>query len=116
MFNYVKEPKRVRVGQFNSAVIEALRAEGKVVRIRHHRNRRLVWVDHSVGLKMQVWDLDPKGGKTIVEILNPDGTGTIGVSKCYHRDIYSKKIGVKLALDKALGLKAIALGEQSEAK
>lgn len=112
MVDYVKELKRVRVGQFNSAVIEALRAEGKVVRIRHQRNHRMVWVDYSDGIKMRVNDLDPRGGKTVVEVISPDGTGTIGVAKCYHKDAYSKKIGVKLALDKALGVKSLASGSE----
>ncbi len=46
--------------------------------------------------------ISPKGGMTIVEITSPKGETSLFKIKCSFSDVFDKKVGVKLALDKYL--------------
>lgn len=47
-------------------------------------------------------DRHPKGGETIVQISLPDGRYLEGVAKCSLSDSYNRKVGVNIALGRAL--------------
>ncbi len=46
--------------------------------------------------------MDEKGGKTEITITFPDGSETIGVAECSKEDAFNRKLGVKIALGRAL--------------
>jgi len=46
--------------------------------------------------------VDPCGGKTIVEILNPDGKELRGEAVCSIKDNWNRKRGITIALARAL--------------
>lgn len=53
--------------------------------------------------RLAAWDILPRGGSTICRIKNASGnTIGIGVAKCSASDNFCKKIGRKIALDRAL--------------
>lgn len=72
--------------------VHELRKSGYKVRVLHYRN----------GKSMCFWEDDPKGGETVVQITTPDGRELEGCAKCSDKDLYNKKIGVKVAIGRAL--------------
>ena len=71
-------------------MIEYLRKNGFKIRVKHFRR-------HSPSLVKET-----KGGKTVVEVRTPDGKEIKGEAICSSKDNYSKKIGVRIALGRAL--------------
>ena len=69
-------------------MIEQLRKNGYKVRVKHFRR-------HSPSP-------ETKGGKTVVEVRTPDGKEIKGEAICSPEDNYNKKIGVRIALGRAL--------------
>ena len=65
-----------------------LRKLGYKIRVLHHRRKRRK-------------KLNPKGGRTEVQITAPNGAEMVGVANCYSTDNYNKKTGVKIALENA---------------
>lgn len=78
-----------------------LRKQGYQVRVRHQRavtyypklNGEITWLDHPVPKE--------RGGCTVVELTKDDKTVT-GLAVCSDNDNYNKKIGVKIAIGRAL--------------
>lgn len=69
--------------------VKSLRQSGYKVRVNHQR-------------KMQGEELSPFGGLTRIEITTPEGKDLAGEAKCSTKDNYNKKIGVSIALGRAL--------------
>ena len=44
----------------------------------------------------------PRGGKTAVEITTPSGANTFGESICSRKDGFNRKLGLKIAINRAL--------------
>jgi len=44
----------------------------------------------------------PRGGHTVVEITTPDQKELYGVARCSDEDGYNKKLGVKIAIGRAM--------------
>lgn len=44
----------------------------------------------------------PNGGKTVIEITTISGNDYVGVSVCSDKETYNKKLGVRIALARAL--------------
>ena len=78
--------------------VKQLRQSGFKVRVCHTRNYDSV-VKFNTGLTK---NLSPKGGKTVVEITTPQGLDTTGEAVCSNEDPYNKKLGVKIAIGRAL--------------
>lgn len=72
--------------------VKNLRQTGWKVRVLHHR------VDDNRILG----EIYPKGGKTVIILDSPSGEHFEGVAVCSDNDLYNKKIGVKIALGRAL--------------
>lgn len=72
--------------------VKNLRQSGWKVRVLHHR------IDDSRILG----EIFPKGGKTQVVIDSPVGEHFEGIAVCSDKDLYNKKMGVKIALGRAL--------------
>jgi len=72
--------------------VKALRQNGWKVRVLHHR----IIDDRNLG------EIYPKGGKTQIIIDSPVGEHFEGIALCSIKDLYNKKMGVKIALGRAL--------------
>jgi hypothetical protein len=72
--------------------VHDLRKNGYKVRILHHRKS-----DNRV-----LGAVKARGGMTVVQITTPDGVDLEGQSKCSDKDLYDKKLGVKVAIGRAL--------------
>lgn len=69
--------------------VSDLRACGYKVRVLHHR-------------KMNPCGVSCKGGTTVVQVRTPDGTELEGIAVCSKKENYNKKLGVSIALGRAL--------------
>lgn len=86
----------------NSRIVEGLRQSGKKVSIKHARIYKEVWVDASSTCKVLEEQISPKGGSTVVEIVYPDGRKSTGIANCRANEPFDKKLGVAIALKRAL--------------
>lgn len=73
----------------NSMTVEELRRSGYKIRVHHHRRKN----DEGI---------NARGGKTVVEVTTPDGRTLIGVARCSRRENFNKRLGVRIALGRAL--------------
>lgn len=71
------------LGKFMKITVENLRNHGYKVRVLHHRKNE-------------------KGGKTVVQVKTPDGIELEGIAVCSKKENYNKKLGVSIALGRAL--------------
>ena len=76
-------------------MIEQLRKDGYKVRVIHNRK-----IDFSDFPKTTI--KFPQGGVTRVEVRTPDGKELVGEAVCHPEENYNKKLGVKIALGRAL--------------
>lgn len=72
--------------------VKSLRQSGWKVKVLHHR----IEDDRIFGA------IRPKGGKTEIIIDSPCGEHFRGIAVCSNNDLYNKKMGVKIALGRAL--------------
>ena len=84
--------------------IEQLRHNGYKVKVLHHRlyNGSHKW---QVGNNNNCYgpiDPDAKGGSTHIIIDSPNGEHFEGIAICSRKENYNKKIGVRIALGRAL--------------
>jgi hypothetical protein len=81
--------------------VENLRKSGWKVRVLHYRSDEScegkIKSSHSKECKV-----NPKGGKTVVILDSPTGDHFEGLAVCSSDDLYNKKIGVKIAIGRAL--------------
>lgn len=69
--------------------VESLRKLGWKVRVRHFRREASS-------------EINPRGGKTIVEITLPDGRTICGSARCSRKENFNKRLGVQIALGRAM--------------
>lgn len=69
--------------------VHDLRKAGYKVRVLHFRN------DNGNGVSA-------KGGETVIQITTPDGQELEGRAKCSDKERYNKRVGVQVALGRAL--------------
>ena len=77
--------------------VKQLRQSGYKVRVLHARRHELV---KRLGHVSK--ELCAKGGNTTVEITTPDGKNLTGVASCFNCDSYNKRLGVRIAIGRAL--------------
>ena len=97
--------------------VKEARQGGLKVKVTHNRTtelKKLYLEDaptlHNFAKIVEDWDfkvffnaLNNFGGSTVVEVLNPKTNKTaVGVARCHESDQYNKKVGVKIALERAL--------------
>jgi hypothetical protein len=70
--------------------VKQLRQSGYKVRVLHTRKYK------------EMEQLLAKGGTTTIEITTPDGKNVIGVANCADTDSYNKRLGVRIAVGRAL--------------
>ena len=68
--------------------VHDLRKAGYKVRVLHFRNQD----DRSL------YAVHPKGGETVVQVTTPEGFNYESSARCSDKDLYNKRIGVKVAL------------------
>jgi hypothetical protein len=83
--------------------IEQLRHSGYKVKVLHNRlyNGVYIWQNRVKQIDGPI-DPDAKGGSTMVIIDSPDGQHFEGVAICSKKENYNKRMGVKIALGRAL--------------
>lgn len=69
--------------------VSELRASGYKVRVLHHRK----WNPSGISCK---------GGTTVIQVRTPDGEELEGIAVCSNKENYNKKLGVSIALGRAL--------------
>jgi hypothetical protein len=78
--------------------IKDLRYAGYKVRVLHTRP-----VTYQCKLDGKVPIVSAKGGTTVIEITTPDGSKTVvGKAECSLKDVWNRKLGNKIALNRAL--------------
>lgn len=84
--------------------VSQLRKEGAKVRVAHKRYSYNYKTMEDLYFSNELGgpDRHPKGGETIVQISLPDGRYLEGVAKCSLSDSYNRKVGVNIALGRAL--------------
>ena len=81
--------------------IHELRKSGWKVRVHHFRYyyRTLIPSNDRI---FTVGQPLPKGGLTKIELTSPLGTQYLGQAECSKKDSFNRKLGVKIALGRAL--------------
>lgn len=79
--------------------VEQLRAAGFVVMLRYRRRRSLQLGREPFRFRYSVM---PKGGITTILLLSPDGKWARGKAVCSPHDVFSRRAGYALAIDRAL--------------
>lgn len=92
--------------------IDALKDAGLQVKVYHYR-RYADYLEGQFALStgeviekgVDPQSVTPKGGSTYVDIVDPDRPRqplTTGGAKCWYRDNFNRKLGVRIALGRAL--------------
>jgi len=82
----------------NKMNVEQLRKSGYKVRVIHsRRGKTMQRMDGGV-----VQTLSERGGHTVVQVRTPDGEELEGVAVCSTKDNFNRRLGVKIALGRAL--------------
>jgi hypothetical protein len=81
--------------------VKELRQSGYKVRVLHHRNYKTYKVANNPNQFVQK-SIHNLGGKTEIIIDSPNGEHYEGVAICSKTDNYNKKLGVKIALGRAM--------------
>jgi hypothetical protein len=77
--------------------VKQLRQSGYKVRVLHTRNYKL-----TKRVDGDSKELCAKGGITTIEITTPNGKNVTGVAHCSDCDSYNKRLGVRIAVGRAL--------------
>lgn len=96
----------------SSEEVARIMDEGPKVFVEHKRYHPETWADGS-GLVLRssrhiltdhgsLRDVSPRGGKTIVTIILSSGREVRGVATCSMRDNFSRSVGRKIALGRAI--------------
>lgn len=99
----------------NTPTIKELRANGYKVRVNHYRVENGIYTSKTPKEIRKNYDYylhknrditgqyrAPKGGKTCIDITDPTGRNSSGVSLCSPTDCFNRKNGNALALKRAL--------------
>ena len=81
--------------------VKELRQSGYKVRVLHHRNYKTYKVANNPNQFVQK-RIHNLGGKTEIIIDSPNGEHYEGVAICSKTDNYNKRLGVKIALGRAM--------------
>jgi hypothetical protein len=83
--------------------VQTLRQNGYRVTVSHIRKdlKTGVFAPRSV---IPAQDVGPCGGMTYVRITTPEGAEYFACTKCRENENYNKKLGVKMAIGRALNL------------
>ncbi len=99
-----------------NTTIKSLRQSGYKVRVLHDRYLACAKTGQAVpqnklthldAARKDGFDVAPKGGKTIIEVTVPQGSGILpatvtGVAECSLKDNYCKRTGIQVALGRAI--------------
>lgn len=86
----------------NENIVAKLRRSGHKVRVKHYRKVVNQEGDPIADFNIPNQLISPKGGKTEVEVRMPDGKEFFGVALCSDEDSYNRRLGVKIAVARAL--------------
>lgn len=87
-----------------NTTVSQLRKDGAKVRVAHKRYRfnHEMTEDLYFSNELTGPERHPKGGETIVQVSLSDGRNVEGIAKCSLHDSYNRKVGVSIALGRAL--------------
>ena len=80
--------------------VKSLRQKGYKVKCFHTRNIPDLLSEGNTNYNYELFDA--KGGKTEVQLIDPNGIKASGEAKCSNKENYCRKTGVKIALGRAL--------------
>lgn len=86
LLDHIKENRRVK-----KMTVESLRKSGYKIKVQHHRKTIPA-----------VKAINARGGKTVVEVTTPDGHTFVGISRCSRKENFNKRLGVRIALGRAM--------------
>jgi hypothetical protein len=102
--------KQEKVG--NVVVKQKVKANGQIAQLRQNgykvrvfHNRRYTSPSGDVfytGIQIPETSLESRGGLTVVQVITPTNEKSVGYAKCSDKDSYNKKLGAKIALNRAL--------------
>jgi hypothetical protein len=96
--------KKEESQQSKVETVASLRKKGWKVRVYHYREEKSHFFPSMAYLngfyKERI--VDPKGGRTEVSLITPDGRTSRGIAVCDKQDNYCRKEGVRIALERAL--------------
>lgn len=82
-----------------------LRKSGYKVRVSHQRYyANYLLARHKAGKLIN--HLTAKGGMTLVELTSPTGINVLGCARCSKKDNFNRKMGLNVALGRALAILA----------
>ena len=84
----------------NHYTVAGLRRTGYKVRVNHYRyygNKLLQKFEVQYGSQP-----NSRGGMTAIEITTPENWKLSGYAECSEKDAYNRKLGVKIALNRAM--------------
>lgn len=85
--------------------VAQLRQEGWKVRVTHYRyskfDNKLYRQDQFEKYARSI-SMAERGGRTEISLTSPSGVSATGVAECSKKDNYNKKLGVRIALNRAL--------------
>ena len=81
--------------------VKELRQSGYKVKVIHHRIKGfpMMYKDDE---QVFFGELNPKGGRTELLLMSPEGIQIKAEAKCSNRDNYCRKVGVAIALGRAI--------------
>ena len=93
-----QELEKIEEMKFKFSVND-LRKMGYDVKVHHSRYCQDMLVTYA---DAEPCNFNPRGGLTQVEITTPDGSVLSGESRCSKEDPFNKKLGVRIAIGRAL--------------
>ena len=102
----VKITDSIEQNQGYISPVQVLRQAGNKVKVIHYRASREKALNGHMKL-IPSWNVTndqfyPKGGLTQVSIQTPEGHEATGEVKCSHHDPYNRRLGVKIAVGRAI--------------
>ena len=93
-------------------IAELIRSVGKIMKVKKNsKNHEIIRELKQFGYDVKVFykrnrcnrgRIQPRGGVTLVSVIDPNGQQHIGESICSKADTFNKKLGVRIALGRAL--------------
>lgn len=81
--------------------VKELRQSGYKIKIFHNRAKCSPMLLDN-GVKTFFGDVLPKGGRTELHLISPEGIEVVAEAKCSEKDNYCRKVGVAISLGRAL--------------
>lgn len=83
-------------------LVNHLRYPARVTKNTSKRQSQKIKLENVYALTENGLGISPFGGKTTLDIVSPDGATYHSDAECSVKDVYNKRLGIKIALGRAL--------------